>query len=256
MESLFLIKSCSQRKRIPKIISIAKNGNSMISHFSFHNFVFMKPLQIFPKRLFSEIPETVHSTIEQKPFSKSSEEKNQVIEKEVLTQTKEAVLHYRKRFSYLGESSPWNWLINRFFFTNKSIKAKIAKQVYQSLVYQAETPILFERLGLEPTFQRWFAMTVLHLWIVLVRLRLNQEQKFGQSIFNWFWQDTEERLLATGFTNQLSLNIALKKYSKIYFGSVVAYDEGLMKGDAVLADALYRNLFAFSAKNNQSQRIK
>lgn len=98
-------------------------------------------------------------------------------------------------------------------------------------------------------FHSWFSLALLHVWLVLVRLRLDGRdgQHLSDALFQFFWSDVERRLVALGFSNPLIFGKNLGMYTTFYYGAVVAYDEALNASDALLADALWRNIFDLSA---------
>lgn len=97
-------------------------------------------------------------------------------------------------------------------------------------------------------FHSWFMLSLLHVWLVLVRLRLDGHdgQLLADALFQFFWSDVERRLVALGMTNPLIFSKNLTLYTKFYYGTVVALDECLNASDALLADALWRNVFSLS----------
>ena len=82
---------------------------------------------------------------------------------------------------------------------------------------------------------------VLHLWIIFVRLRTDKEDGdyLSQQIFNAFWSDLEKRLVDQ-IENPFLLGKIQKDAFSRYHGSLIAYDEGIVKGDFVLVAALFR----------------
>jgi len=92
--------------------------------------------------------------------------------------------------------------------------------------------------------------------MVLVRLRLEGKAgiKYQQLIFDAFWKDTEGRILAKGVTNPFVLSREQKQLADHYYGFVIGLDEGLVDGDPVLADCLWRNLWS-NKDNCTPQRL-
>lgn len=47
-------------------------------------------------------------------------------------------------------------------------------------------------------FNTWYSMSVLHLWIVFVRLRREGQagQDLSQTLFDNFWTDAERRMIS------------------------------------------------------------
>jgi len=98
-----------------------------------------------------------------------------------------------------------------------------------------------------PEYIVWMRIMVLHIWILNVRLRI-EDQKFSdsyeQKIIDYYWKDIED-----GLMNEAKVQhpvIALK-YSKEhalnYKGYMAAFDIGLYDGDAMLAEAIWRNMY-------------
>jgi len=106
----------------------------------------------------------------------------------------------------------------------------------------------FKGSGLQESFHTWYAITVLHLWMVFVRLRRDGRagQELSQTIFDNFWADAEARMVESKISNPITLSRAVKHFTRVYYGAVVAYDESLGShddADMLLAEALWRNIF-------------
>ncbi|KAL9080605.1 MAG: hypothetical protein Q9157_000660 [Trypethelium eluteriae] len=102
-------------------------------------------------------------------------------------------------------------------------------------------------LGLKPTFSTWAQITMLYMYTFLVRLRCLDAAEFGmffQHLNNAYSTSAEERMITYHHINMGGIR---QKYLKDLFnqwrGVIAAYDEGLIKGDAVLATAIWRNIF-------------
>ncbi|KAF1961928.1 hypothetical protein CC80DRAFT_488311 [Byssothecium circinans] len=105
----------------------------------------------------------------------------------------------------------------------------------------------YETLGLQPTFINWAQITFIHMYLLQVRLRMfpsTHAPVWIQHITNHAFYAAEDRLVVW---HQLNSNSLRQKYLKDMFSQwravLLSYDEGLVKGDAVLAAALWRNLF-------------
>lgn len=101
--------------------------------------------------------------------------------------------------------------------------------------------------SLPPSFQTWFSITTLHIWLLSVRFRSLPAplgRTYTQELINHFFIDVELRIRGPYAVTQSKL---IKGYMRDmleqYRGSVSAYDEGLVAGDAVLAAAIWRNVF-------------
>lgn len=105
----------------------------------------------------------------------------------------------------------------------------------------------YEELGMPMTFARWFQIVVLHEWMLFVRMRALPPavaQEYQQLLVDAMFVDIEKRLSTEIriLSNRIIQNY-MKDFNLQLRGAMLSYDEGLIKGDAVLAAALWRNLF-------------
>ncbi|KAM0787582.1 hypothetical protein ACM66B_003652 [Microbotryomycetes sp. NB124-2] len=112
---------------------------------------------------------------------------------------------------------------------------------------ELESPFFYEECSLPPSFQTWFSITTLHVWLLQVRLRSLPAplgRAYIQELVNHYFIDIELRIKGPYNVTQSRL---IKGYMndmlEQYHGSCAAYDEGLVGGDAALAAAVWRNLF-------------
>ena len=101
-------------------------------------------------------------------------------------------------------------------------------------------------MGLTPTFNTWAQITFLHMYLLTVRIRCFPEAHvptWNQHMINHFSYLAEERMVTL---HNISARMVRNKYLKDLFvqwrGLTAGYDEGLVKGDAVLATAIWRNV--------------
>src|SRR5436305_15270987 len=88
---------------------------------------------------------------------------------------------------------------------------------------------------------------MLHMYMLVVRFRCypaDQSSVLQQHLLDHFFYDAENRMIINHNMHARSIR---NKYLKDLFiqwrGLLAAYDEGIMKGDAVLAAAVWRNIF-------------
>ncbi len=81
----------------------------------------------------------------------------------------------------------------------------------------------------------------------------NPIYRFSQMLFNTFWKDVESRAMAGGVMNPFLLSKTLKELGRIYYGSIIAYDEALIEGDPMLAEALWRNIWGIGSERADAQ---
>jgi cytochrome b pre-mRNA-processing protein 3 len=106
----------------------------------------------------------------------------------------------------------------------------------------------FNDLGMQPTFSTWSQVTYLHMYLLIVRLRALDSQvafqNYQRYLLEHFSHAAEDKmLLLHGISARAIRNRYLKDLFIQWRGLVASYDEGLMKGDAVLGGAVWRNMF-------------
>lgn len=91
---------------------------------------------------------------------------------------------------------------------------------------------------------------MLHMYLLVVRFRCldrASQQAFQAQLVNHFFYQAEAKM---ELAHDLSSRALRQRYLKDLFvqwrGLMLAYDEGLVRGDAVLAAAVWRNLFKAS----------
>ena len=69
---------------------------------------------------------------------------------------------------------------------------------------QSRRPELYALCGLPDTFQSWFLVTQLHVWLALVRFK--REGRDGADLYKHlvtlFWHDVEHRMKLSGVCSQ------------------------------------------------------
>ena len=105
-------------------------------------------------------------------------------------------------------------------------------------------------LGLDVTFNMWAQVMFLHMYLLTVRLRCFPKEHAGiwhQNLLDHFFYAAEDRMAVWhGMDSRTVRNKHLKDLWLQWRGLLLSYDEGLIKGDAVLATAIWRNLFKSS----------
>ncbi|CZT18528.1 related to CBP3-required for assembly of cytochrome bc1 complex [Ramularia collo-cygni] len=102
-------------------------------------------------------------------------------------------------------------------------------------------------LGLDATFNSWAQVCMLHMYILTVRLRAFPPEVVGawhQNLLDHFFYKAEDKMVMWHeMSSRTSRNSALKQIWLQWRGVQLGYDEGLVRGDAVFAGAVWRNLF-------------
>jgi len=100
--------------------------------------------------------------------------------------------------------------------------------------------------GLQPTFSTWSQVTMLHMYLLSARFRCfpASAKTWQQHLVDHFFYDAENKMM---IEHNMHARGTRNKYLKDMYvqwrGLLMAYDEGLARGDSALAAAIWRNVF-------------
>ncbi|HUZ71577.1 MAG TPA: ubiquinol-cytochrome C chaperone family protein [Stellaceae bacterium] len=119
---------------------------------------------------------------------------------------------------------------------------------YHIIVARAREPVLFAAWEVPDTLDGRFELLALHAFLVLNRLKADRAEtaEFAQDLFDTMFADLDRAVREMGATD-VGVGRHVKAMARGFYGRVVAYERGLAEGDAMLADALRRNLFGTAA---------
>jgi cytochrome b pre-mRNA-processing protein 3 len=120
------------------------------------------------------------------------------------------------------------------------------RALYAVIVAQARAPSFYAAYLVPDTVAGRFDMIVLHLALVLRRLRREPAEfgALGQSVFDLFCTDMDHSLRELG-VGDLAVPKHMRRLGEAFYGRALAYDRALdAQGGDLLAPALARNVFA------------
>lgn len=139
-------------------------------------------------------------------------------------------------------------------------KGKLGSKMifYVSGILTLSNPVV--ELELLPTFSTWSQVTFLHMYLLTVRLRAlpsaESVRTHSRHLFDHFSHNAEQRMAVLHNIHSRSIR---NKYLKDLFiqwrGVLAAYDEGLVKGDAVLGAAVWRNIWKANATTPDGREL-
>lgn len=158
----------------------------------------------------------------------------------------------RRRFGEYSElTKKFVWALGRMmgYNTNASRSIRVTSDMYDMCAIQAEINSEFwiKECGQPDTYQTWFSVTKLHVWMLIVRIR-QEDRKIGrmylQELINHFFVDAELRMREKyGVVSGRTVTTYLKDLWEQFNGGLLALDEGIASDDTIMASALYRNVF-------------
>jgi cytochrome b pre-mRNA-processing protein 3 len=120
-----------------------------------------------------------------------------------------------------------------------------ARPLYEALVAQARWPDFFRGAGLPDSVDGRFESIVLHLFLLLHRLKGqgSEAAERSQALFDLFCLDMDRSLREMG-AGDLGVGPRVKRMAKGFYGRTAAYDAALARDDdGALIDALRRNAY-------------
>jgi cytochrome b pre-mRNA-processing protein 3 len=133
--------------------------------------------------------------------------------------------------------------VTRGLYTECALQAAYAEGVD----FSDSAKFWYETCNRPPTFQSWSQVTVLHMWMLAARMRAldkNRVKVWQQHFIDHFFYDSEDKMMKRyGIKRAGERSGYMKDLYHQYRGMTAAFDEGLFKGDAVLATAIWRNIF-------------
>ena len=117
--------------------------------------------------------------------------------------------------------------------------------LYGAIVAQARDPRFYEAYRVPDTVLGRFDLIVLHLALVLRRLREHADMRaLAQSVFDVFCRDMDHNLREMGISDQ-GVPRQMRRVGEAFYGRAQAYDAALREvGEGALAQALARNVYA------------
>lgn len=114
--------------------------------------------------------------------------------------------------------------------------------IYGMIVTQAREPIFYRDLGVPDTVNGRFDLLLLHLWLLLRRLRTVQGGvELSQALFDRFCEDMDDNLREMGVGDQ-TVPKRMRAFGEAFYGRAKAYDEAMEGGGEALASAICKNI--------------
>lgn len=129
----------------------------------------------------------------------------------------------------------------------RNIHADAAHALYGAAVARARAPVFYADLGVPDNLEGRFEMISIHVFLVLHRLKQEAGAgelggPLGQALFDLMFADMDRNLREMG-AGDLGVGRRVKTMAAAFYGRIRAYDGGLDGGEAVLAEAISRNVF-------------
>jgi cytochrome b pre-mRNA-processing protein 3 len=133
------------------------------------------------------------------------------------------------------------WPFNHFRKPRVALRGTI-EVIYGMIVTQAREPLFYRDLGVPDTVNGRFDLLLLHLWMVLRRLKpVPDSADLSQALFDRFCEDMDANLREMG-VGDLAVPKRMRAFGEAFYGRAAAYDLALTGGAEPLAQALCKNI--------------
>jgi cytochrome b pre-mRNA-processing protein 3 len=150
------------------------------------------------------------------------------------------------------------WPFNHFRKPRQAPRGTI-EAIYGMIVTQAREPIFYRDLGVPDTVNGRFDLLLLHLWLLLRRLRTVQggtqdatqsgATALSQALFDRFCEDMDDNLREMGIGDQ-TVPKRMRAFGEAFYGRVQAYDQAMEGGGEALASAICKNILNGTGMDN------
>jgi cytochrome b pre-mRNA-processing protein 3 len=122
------------------------------------------------------------------------------------------------------------------------------------IVTQVREPIFYRELAVPDTVNGRFDLLLLHLCLLLRRLRAAQGgAELSQALFDRFCEDMDDNLREMGVGDQ-TVPKRMRAFGEAFYGRAQAYDQAMDAGGEALASAIARNILDGTAID-QARRL-
>lgn len=149
-----------------------------------------------------------------------------------------------------NESSVLSKIIKKVGFGKSTKLKRTSFLLYETVADEINYPLFFEVFNLPNTFNSWFLITELHIWLLLLRAmaegsEAGEEGRIMRNcIVEALWNDVNTRAKKLGADNPSEMRRQIQILSQQFQAALITYDEGILSDDKILAGALWRRFFA------------
>jgi cytochrome b pre-mRNA-processing protein 3 len=134
-------------------------------------------------------------------------------------------------------------------------KTRDIEAVYSAIVTAARQRHFYAEWGVPDTVDGRFDMIVLHLFLVLERLRMEKvHEEVSQDLTDYFFQDMDRSLREMG-VGDLSVGKKVRKMAEACYGRMMAYSNAIASDDGELEQVVARNVYAGSLHDENVAKL-
>lgn len=134
---------------------------------------------------------------------------------------------------------------------NSKVRLRVSScTLYESVADSINYAEFFTLFRMPDTFNTWFLITELHVWMLLVRSMAEGAEKdaagryLRNCIVETMWDDVTTRAKKLAASNPSAVKPQIQMLSEQFQAALISYDEGVCFDDKALAAALWRRFFS------------
>uniref|UniRef100_A0A1Q3FH90 Putative ubiquinol cytochrome c reductase assembly protein cbp3 n=1 Tax=Culex tarsalis TaxID=7177 RepID=A0A1Q3FH90_CULTA len=134
---------------------------------------------------------------------------------------------------------------------NSKLRLRVSScALYESVADSINYAEFFTLFRMPDTFNTWFLITELHVWMLLVRSMAEGAEKdaagrfLRNCIVETMWTDVTTRARKLAADNPSAVKPQIQMLSEQFQAALISYDEGISFDDKALAAALWRRFFS------------
>lgn len=130
-------------------------------------------------------------------------------------------------------------------------------RIYEQIADKIDYASFFLKYNLPNTYNSWFLVTELHVWMAIARVMALEEngRLIRSSIVETLWQDATTRAKQLQADNPSAMRKQLNILSQQFQAALITYDDGFMHDDKSLATSLWVRLFDRKCENYEHLEV-
>ncbi len=121
-------------------------------------------------------------------------------------------------------------------------REKPKPRLYEAIVAAARHENFYQNMAVPDTIEGRFEMIVLHMYLVLQRLKDEGVEDLRQNLTDEFFADVDGSLREFGVSD-VAVGKKVRKLAESYYGRLTAYDKAVKVGSKALEEAISRNIY-------------
>lgn len=145
---------------------------------------------------------------------------------------------------------------------NSRVRLRVSScTLYESVADNINYGEFFHHFKMPDTFNTWFLITELHVWMLLVRAMAEGAEKdaagrfLRNCIVETMWNDVTTRAKQLSAHNPSVVRPQIQMLSEQFQAALISYDEGISFDDKALASALWRRFFSGHCKDYEKLEL-